>query len=189
MITINEKTGRICLDKNWKDRYFRHFLFQYMVLAQLSEADKQLLRVLVDSEGKIPTHEISQQLGIPLSTAQRMRNRLEETCLEEHYSLNLRKFGWRRIDLLIATEGGASISIGKELLKHDTVLSAARTIGEHTIDLRVETLVKEDGELLDLLEEVEAMKGVKSVAWTEIAETIGKKSHPNVVFSLLASEK
>ncbi len=160
-----------------------------MVLAQLSESDKHLLKLLLDSEGKITTLELSRQLGIPLSTVQRRRKRLEDTYLVKDYSLNLTKFGWRRIDLLIATERGASTSVGKELLKRGKVLLAARTIGEHTIDLRVETLIKENGELLDLLEEVGAMQGVKKVVWTEIAETLGMKSHPNVVFGRLESEK
>ncbi len=114
---------------------------------------------------------------------------MEETYLIKTHSLDPLKFGLRRIDLLIATQGGASISVGKELLKRDGVVYAARTIGEHTIDLKVETLIKENGELLDLLEEVEAMQGVKSVAWSEIVEMIGTNSNPDVVFHHLAGEK
>src|SRR5579862_1221708 len=127
-----------------------------MALSQLSDLDRRILRLLVESEGKIPTHEISHDLNIPLSTVQRRRKRLEETYLIKYYSLNLQMFGWRRIDLLIATEGGATITVGRELLKRDEVIFAARTIGEHTIDLRVETLVKDNSELLDLLEDVKA---------------------------------
>ena len=48
--------------------------------------------------------------------------------------------------MLIATEGGATISVGKELLEREDVIFAARTIGEHTIDLRVETLIKDNGQ-------------------------------------------
>ena len=117
-----------------------------MTLSLLSEVDRQMLRLLIESEGTMPTHEISQQLGVPLSTVQRRRKRLEENYLVKYYALNLEKFGWRRIDLLIATEGGATISVGKELLERDDVIFAARTIGEHTIDLRVETLIKDNGQ-------------------------------------------
>jgi len=154
-------------------------LLLFMPLSQLSDLDRQILRLLVESEGNIPTHEISQELSVPLSTVQRRRKRLEENYLIRYYSLNLEMFGWRRIDLLIATEGGATITVGKELLKRNEVIFAARTIGEHTIDLRVETLVKDNGELLDLLEEVKGMNGVKDVVWTEIVETIGRKNPPN----------
>ena len=150
-----------------------------MVLAQLSQSDKRLLRLLLDSEGHIPTHELSQQLGIPLSTVQRRRKRLEETYLIKHYSIDPMKFGYRRIDLLIYTTGGETMGIGKELLKREEVTFAARTIGEHTIDLRVEVFVKDNGVLLNLLEDVKAMKGVRDVIWTEVVETIGRKSPPN----------
>jgi DNA-binding Lrp family transcriptional regulator len=160
-----------------------------MVSAKLSDADKELLRLLVDSEGRIPSQELSLQLGIPLSTVQRRRKKLEETYLVKTYSLDPLRFGFRRVDLLIAIGGGASISVGKELLKSDKVLSVERTIGEHTIDLKVETLVKENTELLDLLEEVEAMNGVRDVIWTEVISTIGRKNSPNHVARFLSGQK
>ena len=157
-----------------------------MATFQLSEVDRRMLRLLLESEGAMPTHELSQQLGVPLSTVQRRRKRLEKDYLVKYYSLNLEMFGWRRIDLLIATEGGATIEVGKELLQRDEVIFAARTIGEHTIDLRVETLVRNNAQLLDLLEEVKAMKGVKDVIWSEIVETIGRKKPPNYVSRYLS---
>jgi DNA-binding Lrp family transcriptional regulator len=158
-------------------------------LSQLSEVDKRMLGLLIESEGAIPTHEISEQLGVPLSTVQRRRKKLEENYLVKYYALNLEKFGWRRIDLLIATEGGATITVGKELLEREEVIFAARTIGEHTIDLRVETLIRNNGQLLDLLEEVKAMKGVKDVIWSEVVETIGRKNPPNHVARLLSGSR
>ncbi len=69
------------------------------------------------------------------------------------------KFGWRKIDLLIYTEGGETMIVGKELLKREEVTYAARTIGEHTIDLRVEVFVKDNGVLLNLLEDVKVYEG------------------------------
>jgi hypothetical protein len=45
--------------------------------------------------------------------------------------------------------------------------------------LRVEVFVKDNGELLDLLEDVKAMKGVRDVIWTEVIATIGTKNLPN----------
>jgi DNA-binding Lrp family transcriptional regulator len=149
--------------------------------SQLSDSDRKMLKLLLDSEGNIPTHEISVQLGIPLSTVQRRRKRLEEEYLIKHYSLDPMKFGYRRIDLLIYTEGGETMNIGKELLKREEVTFAARTIGEHAIDLRVEVFVKDNSVLLDLLETVKVMKGVRDVIWTEVIETIGRKNPPNQI--------
>ena len=67
------------------------------------------------------------------------------------------------------------------LLEREEVVHAARTIGEHTIDLRAEVFIKENSVLLNLLEEVKAMKGVKDVVWTEEIEIIGRKSPPNQI--------
>jgi DNA-binding Lrp family transcriptional regulator len=147
--------------------------------SELSDLDRKLLRLLLDSEGDISTHEISVQLAIPLSTIQRRRKRLEEEYLIKRYSLDPMKFGYRLIDLLIYTEGGETMNIGRELLKREEVTYAARTIGEHTIALCIEVFVKENGVLLNLLENVKAMKGVRDVVWTEVIETIGRKNPPN----------
>jgi DNA-binding Lrp family transcriptional regulator len=147
--------------------------------SNLSEIDRKMLGLLLDSEGHIPTHELSLQLGIPLSTVQRRRKRLESEYLIKTYSLDPIKFGYRRIDLLIYTEGGETMNIGKELLKREEVTSALRTIGEHTIDLRVEVFVKDNAILLDLLEQVKAMKGVRDVIWTEVIASIGRKRFLN----------
>ena len=141
--------------------------------------DRKVLRLLLDSKGSIMSHDISQQLDMPLSTVQRRRKRLEEEYLIKHYSLDPMKFGWRKIDLLIYTEGGETMKVGKQLLEREEVTYAARTIGEHTIDLRVEVFVKDNGVLLNLLEDVKAMKGVRDVVWTEVVEVIGRKNPPN----------
>jgi DNA-binding Lrp family transcriptional regulator len=147
--------------------------------SELSDMDRKMLRLLLDSEGSIPTHELSLKLGVPLSTIQRRRKRLEEDYFIKHYALDPMKFGYRRIDLLIYTEGGETTKIGTQLLEREEVTYAARTIGEHTIDLRVEVFVKDNGVLLNLLEDVKAMKGVRDVVWTEVIEVIGRKNPPN----------
>jgi DNA-binding Lrp family transcriptional regulator len=106
---------------------------------------------LSELDRKVLSQELSRLLGIPLSTVQRRRKRLEETYLIKSYSLNPMKFGWRRIDLMIATTGGATLTVGRELLRRPEVTYVARSIGEHTIDLRVETFVQDNSELLNLL--------------------------------------
>ncbi len=141
----------------------------------LSETERKMLRLLLDSEGSVSSDELSRQFDVSTDSIQEHRKRLEETCLIRQYSLDPTKFGWRRIDLLIYTDGGQTTSIGKALLKRKEVTYVARTIGEHTIDLRVEVLIKDNGELLNLLEDVKAMKGVRDVVWTEVVETIGRK--------------
>ena len=71
------------------------------------------------------------------------------------------------------------MSIGKALLKRKEVTSVTRMIGEHTINLRVEVFVRDNGELLNLIEKIKTMIGVRDVVWTEVVETVGRKNWPN----------
>ena len=57
----------------------------------------------------------------------------------------------------------------------DEVTYVGKSIGEHTIDLRVETIVKDNVILLDLLENIKGMDGVNDVVWSEIVNVVGKK--------------
>ena len=148
-------------------------------LRGFSDVDKKILKVLLDPEGKVSTRTLEKQLGMPRSTIQRRRKYLEKNYLNLTYSLNLGNLGFRRVDLLIYTGGGATLSIAHELLKRDEVVSVGRSIGEHTIDLRAEVIIKDNSELLGLLELVKAMPDVRDVIWSEIVETVGsKKSIP-----------
>jgi DNA-binding Lrp family transcriptional regulator len=145
-----------------------------------SEVDKKLLKLLLEPTGKVSSRVLEQRLGIPRSTIQRRRDYLEKNFLNFTYSLKLDSLGFRRVDLLIYTGGGATLPIAHELLKRDEVVSVGRAIGEHTIDLRAEVIIKDNSELLGLLELVKAMPNVKDVIWSEIVEVVGsKKSIPS----------
>lgn len=82
----------------------------------------------------------------------------------------------RKIDFFISTTKGKSTSIGKQLLKREEITSASLCIGEPTIDLRVEGLLNCNGAILDMLEEIKGMNGVKHVIWSEVIKVIGKKT-------------
>jgi DNA-binding Lrp family transcriptional regulator len=140
---------------------------------KFSSVDKQILKVLLDRGGG--DGQLEEKLGMPRSTIQRRRRHLEERYLEHTYSLNLANLGFRRVDLLIYTGGGATQAIAHELLRRDEVVYVGRSIGEHTIDLRAEVIIKDNSELLGLLELVKAMESVKDVIWSEIVDVIGKK--------------
>jgi DNA-binding Lrp family transcriptional regulator len=144
-----------------------------------SQVDKKILEVLLEPTGKVSSRLLEQRLRIPRSTVQRRRDYLEKNFLDFTYSLRLDNLGFRRVDLLIYTGGGATLPIARELLKRDEVVSVGRAIGEHTIDLKVEVVIKDNSELLGLLELVKAMPNVRDVIWSEIVEIVGsKKSVP-----------
>ncbi len=141
----------------------------------MSHVDKQILKILLEPLGNVPSSELARRLGIPLGTIERRRGYLEENYLSLAYSLNLKNLGFRRVDLLIFTGEGASRAIANRLLKLDEVVSVGRSIGEHTIDLRAEVIGKDNSELLGLLELVKAMDSVRDVIWSEIVDVIGQK--------------
>jgi DNA-binding Lrp family transcriptional regulator len=141
-----------------------------------SETDKKILKVLLEPKRKVSNRELEQRLRLPRSTIQRRRRYLEEKYLDHPYMLNVANLGFRRVDLMIFTGGGATTAIARDLLRRDEVVRVGRSIGEHTIDLRAEAIVKDNSELLGLLEDVKGMENVKDVVWSEIVEFIGTKS-------------
>ena len=152
----------------------------HIMSTKLSLVDKGILKILLASEGEASPHALEHKLGIPRSTIQRRRKHLEDTYLEHSYSLNLANLGYRRVDLLIFTRGGATQAIARELLKHDSVTYVGRNLsrqsaGGHTIDLRAEAIIKDNAELLGLVDLVKAMRNVKHVIWSEIVDVVGQK--------------
>ena len=142
---------------------------------KLSDVDKKMLQTLLASSGRVSSLALSRKLEIPLTTIQRRRKRLESEFLEVAYSLKLEKLGWRNADLLISTSRGKASYIGKELLTHNSITRVCRSIGEHTIDLHAEIVFKDNTELLNVIEWIKSLDGVKEVVWTEPVELVGKK--------------
>ena len=145
-------------------------------LNSLSDVDRKLLKILLSPDGRHSSKKLSNKLGIPASTVQRRRKRLEKDFLQLTYTLDLSKFGWHRVDFLVATESGKTDLLAKSLLKHDEVTFVGKSIGQHTIDLRVETILKNNAEILKMMELLKGMQGVKDVVWTEIVEVVGRKT-------------
>ena len=100
--------------------------------------------------------------------------------------MDIEKFGWRRVDFFLSIRNGKINTVAKKLLELDEVTYVGKSIGEHTIDLRVETIVKDNIMLLDLLELIKAMDGVNDVVWSEIVNVIGRKrSIPSAIIDKL----
>jgi DNA-binding Lrp family transcriptional regulator len=144
--------------------------------AILSDIDRKLLKVLLVPNGKISSKSLSKKLRIPTTTVQRRRRRLEKEFLIQTYTLNLGRFDWHKLDFLIATESGKTDAIGRVLLERDEVIYVGKSIGQHTIDLKVETILKNNSEILRMMELLKATSGIKDVMWTEIVEVMGKKT-------------
>jgi hypothetical protein len=89
--------------------------------------------------------------------------------------LDIEKFGWKRVDFFISIRNGMVNAVANKLLDSDEVTYVGKSIGEHTIDLRVETIVRDNASILDILEKIKAMDGVQDVVWSEIVSVVGKK--------------
>lgn len=142
----------------------------------LTQVDRKILKILLTPNGKFSSKALAKKLGLPATTVQRRRKRLEKDFLKVVYTLDLAKFGWHKVDFLIATESGKTDMIGKILLKRDEVIYVGKSIGQHTIDLRVETILKDNGEILRMLELLKGTSGIKDVVWSEIVEVVGTKT-------------
>lgn len=160
----------------------------------LSTNDKKILKILLAPKSKVSFHVssdgsdklISKKLGIPISSVKSCRKRLEVNFLKLLYVMTLIGLGRRRIDFFISTQKGLTVPISKKLMQIKNVVSVGRSIGEPTIDLRAELIVKHNGELLELLEKVKGMNGIREVVWSEIVQVMGNKgSVPSGIIDLL----
>ena len=152
-----------------------------------SSVDKQVLKSLITSNGRISSLALSRQLEIPLTTVQRRRKRLESEFIDMYYVLQLEKLSWRRAHLLISTEEGRTRLIGKQLLERSSIATVSTTIGEHTIDLLAEVIFKDNAELLNIIEWVKSMEGVREVIWTERVEKLGENKEK--ILEIISGQK
>ncbi len=114
--------------------------------AYLSAIDRKLLKILLTPSRRISSQQLGKKLGLASTTVQRRRKRLEKEFLTFSYSLNLHKFGWHKVDFLIATESGKTVAVAKTLLRRPEVVYVGKAIGR-----------------------------VKDAMWSEIVEVVGRK--------------
>jgi len=145
---------------------------------KLSTVDKKVLRSLITSRGHVSSLLLSKRLGIPLTTVQRHRKRLEKEFLEYSYSLKVAKFGLRNADILIHVKSGVMEKVAESLLELDQVVNVSRAIGTSNIDLRARMIFKENLDLSKFIEKVRAIDGVGEVMWMESIQQMGSSDLP-----------
>lgn len=143
---------------------------------KLSSIDRELLKIILAPNGKVSSKDIAKKLGIPETTVQRHRRRLEKDFLVISYMLDLSKFGWHRVDFFVASERGKTGKVASDAMKFDEVTFVGKSIGQQTIDLHIQTILKGNAEILQMMERLKGMEGVKDVIWSEIVEVVGRKT-------------
>jgi DNA-binding Lrp family transcriptional regulator len=141
----------------------------------LSSLDKKILQCLISSHGNFTSMSLSKKLGVPLSTVQRRRKRLEEILVNAEYTPQLHKLGLRTANLSVFVAGVDVSKLGREVLQmSENVTSATRTIGDGNVDLVLEVIFKTNTELISLIELIKQKDGVRNVIWNESVELLGK---------------
>jgi DNA-binding Lrp family transcriptional regulator len=152
---------------------------------KLTDTDREILKALLERDGRMGTTDLSERIGVPRSTVERRRRYLEQNVLRSEYHLDVTKYGFRRVDFLIESGSGFNDKIAKRLMQIPEVISVSQTIGEHTIDLIAELIVRDNSQILVLTEQVKGMQGVKDVIWTEVVKKEKKKTVPDFIIDEL----
>lgn len=121
---------------------------------------------------------LSTKLGIPLSSLQRRRAKIEKYILNKSYQINLRSISGKVGDVVINVDRGKSRDVAKLILKkfRDNVMSVSTRINsEHNVAAHI--MYKDTAELHVLLENIKSMPFVTHLQWSEIVEVIGDNSH------------
>jgi DNA-binding Lrp family transcriptional regulator len=144
----------------------------------LSAIDKKILKALLSSTGDVSSLSLSRELGIPLSTVQRRRKRLETYLLDMSYTLKVDKFGLRTADLFISTKNGMTDAVAKELLSLNAgIRSVSRVLGTSPADIMAAIVFKSNSDLLKIVERIKAIKGVGSISWVEVMASLGQNGN------------
>jgi DNA-binding Lrp family transcriptional regulator len=143
----------------------------------LSYLDKQILRILLSPDGgKETSKAIAKNLNIPTTTVQRHRRKMEDNWLTMNYDFDLKHYGWRRVLFFVATANGKTAAIANNLGKLNHVISVDKSIGQFMIDLHLLAVVRDNGEILELIEHIKSMDGVKEAMWSEPVQTMVRKA-------------
>jgi hypothetical protein len=118
---------------------------------------------------------LSKKFNVHAITIAKRRKRLKKEFFEKEHTFCLETFGWRGVDFFISTMGGKTDQVTNALLELDEAMFVGKSIGQRTIDLKVQAIVKDNAHILDLLEVIEAMDVIKNVVWSEIVSIMGKK--------------
>lgn len=159
------------------------------VFKLIDDLNIKIVKELV-KQPDISSTEISARYGVPLSTVQRRRARLEQVVLKKSYALDLPSLGWRIADLLITVEKGKAEEMAKKLLQDgkNNVVAASLRIGHPQVDIMAEVFYRDSQELHRLTETIKSMEYVTFVEWVEVVKVVGNNL-PNMIERMLRDAK
>lgn len=142
---------------------------------QLDGLDVKIVReLLVDPE--VTSSKLAKKFGIPLSTIQRRKRKLEESVLKKKYVLDTQSLGWRSAEIMMSIENGKTNHMAEELLqKFENVMSTSTRINSGA-NLAACISYRSSDELHELMESIRRMPSVTNIQWTEIVREVGDEN-------------
>jgi DNA-binding Lrp family transcriptional regulator len=165
--------------------------------AKLDKKDYSILNELL-LYPDVTSFDISKKLKIPLSTVQRRRTALEHSSMvRKSYELDVKQFGWRVADILIAVERGDCVEIANRLLTEDIgirlssdiskkinrindgsygprVIETSLRIGDPAVNVMARIIYRTSDELFHIIQEIKKMPNIVRVEWSEIVKVVGR---------------
>lgn len=155
--------------------------------ATLSNIDKKIISRMMSSSGKVSSVALSKELGIPFTTLQRHKKKLEK-LIETNYSIRLEELGWKKATLFVSISKRELVTIGKEILElNKSIVSVRRIIGSMNGDLAVEMMFRTNNDIVHRIEEIRGVAGVEQVGWFESmgpAIGVNEKYYEEILTSL-----
>ena len=121
---------------------------------------------------------LATKIGMPLSSLQRRRTKLEESLLVKAYHIDLKASGGKMGDIVVNVDKGKSREVATNILKNykSNVMNVSTRINsEHNVAAQI--LYKNTAELHNILESIRSIPYVTSLQWSELVEMIGDNSH------------
>ena len=128
----------------------------------------------------IKSSEISKEIGIPLSTVQRRRSKLETSAiLKKSFVIDFHRLGLRVADLLIKVSKGDIESIVNEIVKQHSksILEITVRLGQPDINLVVRLAYKDNNEIYEIMRTLNTIENIDYIQWSEILKEITTDRH------------
>jgi len=156
---------------------------QVLASPKLTNADKQMLKLMLNAKEKLSVLSIAKELDIPMTTVQRRRKKLESEILDCRYTLQHEKFGLRKMTLLISINKGTPMAVGRLLLNQEGIISVTRIIGANNANLKADVLFRDNAQLVNIIDNIKSLPNVEHVTWTETIEVFAAR--PDAALTLL----
>jgi DNA-binding Lrp family transcriptional regulator len=142
----------------------------------LDSLDIKIMRELLGNPNS-SSSKMVRKFGIPFSTVQRRKTRLERLVLTRKYELNTHDLGWRNAEILMLVENGKADYMAEKLIeKFDKIIGTSTRINTNS-NLAAYVSFRNSYELHELMEKIRAMPNVSNIEWSEIVRDAGNKTH------------